>query len=185
MTTGVAGFGTAKVLSGDVELAGDSAIEFASGEITSLAARAQLHLNGDAGFIEDSTAPRSNSALTGLASIGAGATSRLQDGASVLTTGPLSNDGTVELDDKGGDGGGSSLTVGGTLTNSQNLFIGDFTALRVGQGDGGVSRQYRLYPTDRLRRQPGAPRRENGRRRVRDRGVWSGNVELAVHRRRS
>ena len=170
VTTGVAGFGTAKVLSGDVELAGDSAIEFASGEITSLAARAQLHLNGDAGFIEDSTAPRSNSALTGLASIGAGATFGLQDGASVLTTGPLSNDGTVELDDKGGDGGGSSLTVAGDADQQPESLHRQLPALRVGRGDGGVSRQYRLYPTDRLRRQPGAPRRENGRRGVRDRG---------------
>ena len=60
-------------LSGSVRLAGDSAIEFASGEITSLAANAQLRLNGNDAFIEDSTALGSNSALTGLASIGAGA----------------------------------------------------------------------------------------------------------------
>jgi hypothetical protein len=44
--TSGAGFGAAGVLSGNVHLAGDSAIEFASGQITSLAAR-------DA-FIEDS-----------------------------------------------------------------------------------------------------------------------------------
>ena len=62
--TGSAGFGTAGVLSGYVRLAGDSAIEFASGEITSLAANAQLHLNGNDAFIEDSTALGSNSALT-------------------------------------------------------------------------------------------------------------------------
>ena len=42
-------------------------------QITSLAANAQLHLNGNDAFIEDSTALGSNSALTGLASIGAGA----------------------------------------------------------------------------------------------------------------
>ena len=71
--TGSAGFGTAGVLSGYVRLAGDSAIEFASGEITSLAAGAHLGLNGNDAFIEDSTALGSNSALTGLASIGAGA----------------------------------------------------------------------------------------------------------------
>ena len=71
--TGSAGFGTAGVLSGNVRLAGDSAIEFASGQITSLAANAQLRLNGNDAFIEDSTALGSNSALTGLASIGAGA----------------------------------------------------------------------------------------------------------------
>ena len=64
VTAGSAGFGTAEVLSGTVRLVGDSAIEFASGEITSLAADAQLHLNGSDPFIEDSTAQGSNSALT-------------------------------------------------------------------------------------------------------------------------
>ena len=67
VTTGSAGFGTAGVLSGYVHLSGDSAIEFASGEITSLADCAYLHLIGSDAFIEDSTALGSNSALTGLA----------------------------------------------------------------------------------------------------------------------
>ena len=75
-------------------LAGDSAIEFASGEITSLAANAHLHLNGNDAFIEDSTALGSNSALTGLASIGAGAIFGLHNEAAVSTTGALVNDGT-------------------------------------------------------------------------------------------
>ena len=96
--TGSAGFGAAGVLSGHVRLAGDSAIEFASGEITSLAAGAHLGLIGSDAFIEDSTALGSNSALTGLASIGAGALFALHDGASVSTTGALVNDGTVSLD---------------------------------------------------------------------------------------
>ena len=121
--TGSAGFGTAGVLSGNVELAGDSAIEFASGEITSLEANAQLHLNGNDAFIEDSTALGSNSALTGLASIGAGATFDLENEASVSTTGSLANDGTINLDANPGDGG-SSLTVAGALTNSGSLNIG-------------------------------------------------------------
>jgi hypothetical protein len=64
VTAGSAGFGTAELLSGTVRLVGDSAIEFKSGEISSLAASAQLHLNGSDSFIED-TALRSNSALTG------------------------------------------------------------------------------------------------------------------------
>jgi hypothetical protein len=121
VTAGSAGFGTAGVLSGDVQLAGDSAIEFASGQITSLAASAQLRLNGNDGFLEDSTALGSNSALTGLASIGSGATFDLDDGAAVSTTGALANDGTVFLDYFGE--GGSSLTVAGTLTNRNTLVI--------------------------------------------------------------
>jgi len=123
--TGSAGFGTAGVLSGNVDLSGDSAIEFASGQITSLAANAELTLNGTNGgaFIEDSTALGSNSALTGLASIGAGATFDLEYGAAVSTTGALVNDGTVDLDAVVGYGGGSSLTVAGALTNNGSVNI--------------------------------------------------------------
>jgi hypothetical protein len=120
--TDSAGFGTAEVLSGNVALAGDSAIEFASGEITSLAANAQLHLNGSDAVLEDSRALGSNSALTGLASIGAGATFDLENGASV-TTGALANDATINLDTNAG--GGSSLTLAGALTNSGALTIGN------------------------------------------------------------
>ncbi len=137
--TGSAGFGTAGVLSGGVQLAGDSAIEFASGQITSLAANAQLHLNGSDAFIEDSTALGSNSALTGLASIGAGATFDLEYGAAVSTTGALVNDGNLVL-------GGSSLTVAGALTNNGSLTLDgalvDVTAGSAGFGAAGVLSGY-------------------------------------------
>ena len=123
--TGSAGFGTAEVLSGNVRLTGDSAVEFASGEITSLAANAQLHINEAHAFIEDSTALGSNSALTGLASIGSGATFDLENEAAVLTTGALVNDGNLYVDRLGGDGG-SSLTVAGALTNSGVLKVGSY-----------------------------------------------------------
>jgi hypothetical protein len=113
-------------LSGDVRLDGDSAIEFASGEITSLAANAQLHLNGNDAFIEDSTSLGSNSALTGLASIDAGAIFGIHNKAAVSTSGALVNDGTIRLDIVGGDGG-SSLSVAGALTNSHDLVIGNAT----------------------------------------------------------
>ncbi len=76
-----------------------------------------MDLNGNDAFIEDSTALGSNSALTGLASIGAGATFDLENQAAVSTTGALVNDGAVELD-AGACAGGSSLTVAGALTNS-------------------------------------------------------------------
>jgi hypothetical protein len=125
--SGDAGFGTAGDLSGYARLAGDSAIEFESGEITSLAAGSHLGLVGNDAFVEDSTALGSNSALTGLASIGAGALFALHDGAAVSTTGALANDGYVDLDPGRGNGG-SSLTVGGALTNSGDLTIGN-TAL--------------------------------------------------------
>ncbi len=86
---GSAGFGSAGVLSGHVRLTRDSAIEFASGQITSVAAHTQLYLSGNDAFIEDSTALGSNSALAGLASIGTGATFELENKAAVSTTGAL------------------------------------------------------------------------------------------------
>ncbi len=122
---GRAGFGTKGILSGYVQLGGDSAIEFASGKITSLAASAQLHLDGNDAFIEDSKAMGSNSALTGLASISAGATFELNNKAAV-TTGAFANDGNVYLDANPGVGG-SSLSLAGALTNSGDLAIGNTT----------------------------------------------------------
>jgi hypothetical protein len=136
VTAGDAGFGTAGVLTGDVSLSGDSAIEFASGEITSLVGGAQLRLNGNDAFIEDSTALGSNSALIGLASI-SGACFYLENGASVSTTGALVDDGYIEIDPNAGDGG-SSLTVGGTLTNSAELTT--HRPLGAGQSDRYVAR---------------------------------------------
>jgi hypothetical protein len=122
---GNAGFGAAGVLSGYVRVAGDGAIEFeGGGQITSLAADAQLHLNGDAAFIEDSAVLGSNSALMGLASIGLGAYFELENNAAVSTTGSLANDGHVRLDLLAG-GGGSSLKVGGTLNNTGFLIFGN------------------------------------------------------------
>jgi hypothetical protein len=122
--TGSAGFGTAGILSGGVYLNGDSAIEFASGQITSLADGALLRLNGSDAFLEDSTALGSNSALKGLASIGLGASLSLHDGAAVSTNGALVNDGNVVLDGLARNGG-SSLTLAGGLTNSHDLSIGN------------------------------------------------------------
>jgi hypothetical protein len=124
--TGSAGFGTAGCLSGYARLAGDSAIEFESGEITSLAAGAHLGLNGNEAFVEDGTSLGSNSALAGLASIGLGASLSLHDEAAVSTDGALVNDGHIRLDVDAGNGG-SSLTLAGALTNSGSLSIGNTT----------------------------------------------------------
>jgi hypothetical protein len=127
--TGAAGFGAAGVLTGFVFLgtagANDkSAIEFGSGQITSLANSAQLHLFGNQAFIEDSTTLGKNSALSGLASIGTSATFELGGHVAVSTTGALANNrGTINLDQNFGDGG-STLTVAGALTNSGTINLG-------------------------------------------------------------
>ena len=104
VTAGSAGFGAAGVLSGTVGLAGDSAIEFKSGQITSLAATAQLHLNGNDAFIVDTTKLGSNSALAGLASIGHGAIFGIHNKAAVSMSGSLVNDGHINLDFDARDG---------------------------------------------------------------------------------
>jgi hypothetical protein len=124
--TGGAGFGTTGLLSGYVHLTGDSAIEFGSGQITSLANGAQLYLTGNDAFIEDSTATGSNSALKGLASIGSGAYIFLESKVAVSTTGPLANNGNVYLDYDTGDSG-SSLKVAGALSNTGTLSLGNLS----------------------------------------------------------
>ena len=104
-------------------LAGDSAIEFASGQITSLAG--SLDLTGNDAFIEDSTALGSKSALTGLADIGEGATFTLGYGASLSTTGALANRGLVNIGvaGAGSASGSSTLSIAGALTNTGKLNI--------------------------------------------------------------
>jgi hypothetical protein len=119
--TGSAGFGSAGILSGYVQLAGDSAIEFLSGQISTIAAASQLTLDGNAGFVEDRTTLGSNSALTALGNV-AGALD-LENGASV-STGALANSGALYVDYAEGDGG-SSLTVDGALKNTSFLLVGN------------------------------------------------------------
>ena len=80
VTAGSAGFGTAGVLSGNVDHSPATA-RSSSRAGRSPAWPVRLDLNGNDAFIEDSTALGSNSALTGLASIGAGATLNLENGA--------------------------------------------------------------------------------------------------------
>jgi hypothetical protein len=116
---GSAGFGTAEDLSGNVQLAGDSVIEFASGQITSLAG--YLYLNGNDAFVEDKTAPGSNSALMGLASIGSEARLVIEEGASMSTTGALTNSGVLEV-----YSADASLSVAKGLTNSGSLAIENY-----------------------------------------------------------
>src|SRR5208282_1388707 len=63
----------------------------------------------------------SNTALSGLTS-NAGQL-QLQDGAALTTNGDLTNSGNLYVNN--GGSGGSSLSIGGTLTNSNYVLIGD------------------------------------------------------------
>ncbi|MCW2275292.1 hypothetical protein GJ654_14800 [Rhodoblastus acidophilus] len=124
--TGAAGFGTAGLLKGQVSLSGNSLVQFASGQITSVASGASLTLNGSSAFIAVASAPTSNSALKGLAA-NSGSLS-FNNGAALTTTAGLTNNsgGTINLDNAYASGliGGSRLTLGGVLTNSGNLIVG-------------------------------------------------------------
>jgi hypothetical protein len=131
---------------GAANLSGDALLEFASGQITSIAGGATLTLNGAESRVADASDTTSNSALAHLASNagtfqfrnGAGladqATSTfatsgnfaLIENATFSTLAGIgfTNSGAVYLDSDGGTGG-STLTIGGTLTNSGTIQIGN------------------------------------------------------------
>jgi hypothetical protein len=129
ITTGTAGFGTASVQTGAVYLAGDALLEFASGQITTI--NGLLQLSGSGALVADAGSLTTNSALTGLATVAGDF--YLQNGAVVSTTGGLAitGGGRVLLDSSPyiGGGGGSTLTINGTLTNTSTdnnaLYIGN------------------------------------------------------------
>jgi hypothetical protein len=116
-----AGFGVAGVLTGDVNVAYDALVEFASGQITAIAPHSELSLFGPHAFVADASDTSSNSALKGLSTVFGGLF--LDNGANVTRTGALTNLGTITLDNLSG-AGGSALTVGGTLTNAGTIQIG-------------------------------------------------------------
>jgi len=122
VTGGVAGFGTAGTVTGTVSLSGDSAIEFASGQITTVGLGAILRLDDNNAFIEDGTSG-SNSALHGLSDILG--TFSLDNDGSVSTTGALTNNGSLLLDDYYGSSGSSTFSVATGLTNNSTLDIGN------------------------------------------------------------
>ena len=114
-----AGFGTAGVETGSVFVAGNALLEFKSGEISTI--DGLLQLSGASAGVDDIGTPSGNSALTGLTTVAG--SFYLQNGASLATSAgdnlTISGNGQVSVDgvDIGG-GGGSSLTIGGTLTNA-------------------------------------------------------------------
>jgi fibronectin-binding autotransporter adhesin len=124
---GVAGFGTLGVLTGNVYLNGAANLEFASGEISTIAAGANLQLWG-ASLITDASNTTQNSALTGLSLIAGGfnlaygETLAIANNVTIASTGGWGIDG----DNYSSEGGGS-VTIAGTLTNDNNLTIGPTT----------------------------------------------------------
>jgi hypothetical protein len=115
---GTAGFGTAGTLSGSVNLSGGT-ISFASGTIATILNGSQLQLFGAS---QIANGGGFNGALAGLAT-NAGELSIAGD--SLAITGDFDNSGRIDIDNQFGGLGGSTLSVGGTLTNTGNLLIGE------------------------------------------------------------
>ena len=101
-------------LGGTYDLSGDALLEYKSGGITAIGSGADLSLNGALALVALSTALTTDSALTGLAS-NAG-TFSLENGASLTTTVGFTNSSFLGVDNSGT--GGSSLMIGGALTNN-------------------------------------------------------------------
>ena len=119
ITTGAAGFGTLAVETGSIGLYSDALLEFASGQIGTI--DGVVTLDDPNARIADAGTLATNSALTGLNTVAGDLF--LENGNSVNVTGNLSitGFGAVDLDSYFLSGsGGSSLTVGGTLTNSSS-----------------------------------------------------------------
>jgi len=110
-------------LDGIVRLRGNALLQFASGTITTIGSSAALWLDGAQAFVAIAGALDRNSALTGLTD-NEGALD-LSNGAEVAITGFFNNSGGLYVDGSGGDGGGSALTIGGTLVNAGMISLGN------------------------------------------------------------
>jgi hypothetical protein len=120
--------------------AGSAAIEWGSGGIASIgngsASAGDVILSGSLAYMETG-ATNSNSALKSLTTIASDGELQLENGAAVSTTGALTVASGGQLYVDASDGGGSSLSVGGSLTNSGNMVIGNYyttSASAVGVG---------------------------------------------------
>ena len=104
-------------------LSGNALLEFGSGGVTAIGSGAGLTLSGAKARVARSSGLATDSALTGLAA-NAG-TLVLENGAALATTVGLDNTNAIYVDSYyGSSTGGSSLTIGGTLTNEAGLYIG-------------------------------------------------------------
>ena len=122
-------------MTGSVVLTDDALLEFASGQIGTI--DGGIGLSGVNARIADAGTLATNSALVGLNTVDGSLV--LSAGASVTTSGDLAltGNGVIWLDAPfTNGGGGSTLTVGGTLTNSSTnsnaLYIGNTF---IGAGD--------------------------------------------------
>jgi hypothetical protein len=119
-------------LNATIELQDTALLQYASGQITSIAKDAGLLIGGASSFVADADDPTESSALFGLSSI-AGAFD-VGNGAEVSITGNLNVTGTLGVDDADVYDAGGGLSVAGDLTNSGSVNI-DYT---IGNTDGSL-----------------------------------------------
>jgi hypothetical protein len=107
---------------------GGAAVEYGSGGITQIGdgSVAALVLYGPNAYMELSSAPGSNSALAGLKTIASNAYLWLNAGASVTTTGPLTNTGDVALNLTNFGGAVSPVTVLNVGGAAPSTLVGDY-----------------------------------------------------------
>jgi hypothetical protein len=106
------------LLEGDT---GGAAVQYGSGGVTQIgdgsAISTNVTLDGPNAFMELSSAPGSNSALTGLRTIASNG--QLYLGSALDTTGALTNNGVLSVD-------GGALNLGGSLTNIGSLGVAGY-----------------------------------------------------------
>jgi hypothetical protein len=123
--TGAADLGTAAgQLDGIVTLQGESAIEFASGALTTIESGGEFNLYGDQAFVEDAKSLGSDSALAITTDDGDW---DLYDGAAAATTSlTVGSGGSLDVN---GVAAASTLTLSGALVNDEYVQLyGDGTA---------------------------------------------------------
>src|SRR6185369_5617551 len=121
-----AGFGTAGVLSGEVDLGSNALLKFTSGQITQVANGGTLFITGTEAHLANVSDLTTNSALTGLTTNNGRIF--LENGAAVNVAGGLTTTSELHIDNSGNTGG-TTFTVGGTLTNTNFFGIGNGGAI--------------------------------------------------------
>ena len=110
----------------NLSLSNDALVQYASGQIGTIASGDTLTLSTALAQLNDAGGPGPNNALDGLTENDG--TLKVIYGATVAIAGNLKNVGFIDLDNDGYTSeGGSSFTVAGTLTNSGGIGIGPTT----------------------------------------------------------
>jgi hypothetical protein len=142
LVNGTAGFGTTGVLTGNVLMQDSSLLQFALGQITTIAEFASLQFSGGGAFIADSNSTTSNSALTGLTEIDGSLNLQGTSGGggthistSSLTIGSTGN---ASLDGEFLGTAGSLISVANTLTVNGGLSMGRSAMFGIGEVSAGA-----------------------------------------------